>query len=173
MTPELTRFTMGSPSASERRSTTFRAAEWYIQESSRIGMIVTKYLTSMPSLTASSMALVESFPPVKSAAPLAKANKPHPPAACLVLHAIDEACSIIDRLASRAEQFFSRGYLNSEGRKLVAKLLRLLAEADPKSFRRLKRLYPGAPEDEWIRAVLEVGEGLRAMKQRGASARPS
>ncbi|MEM4699444.1 MAG: hypothetical protein QXT74_00660 [Candidatus Nezhaarchaeales archaeon] len=81
------------------------------------------------------------------------------------LQAINEARSIVDRMSSRRDALFSRGYLNSEGRKLAARLLRLLAEVDPKSFRRLKPLYPGAPEDEWARALAEVGGELQRLAE--------
>ncbi|MCX8204137.1 MAG: hypothetical protein N3H31_00505 [Candidatus Nezhaarchaeota archaeon] len=81
------------------------------------------------------------------------------------MQAVNEALSIVDQLLSHRDLFFSRGYLNSEGRKLVAKLLRLLAEADPKSFRKLKKLYPEAPEDRWAQAVEEVRGELLALSR--------
>lgn len=73
-----------------------------------------------------------------------------------------EALSLINELLNNRSSLFSRGYLNSEGRKLVARLLRLLAKEQPWLFKRLKRLYPSAPEDRWVKAAEEVKEELLA-----------
>jgi len=71
-----------------------------------------------------------------------------------------EALSLIESLLEEHGVFFSRGYLNSEGRKLVARLLRVLAEGDRGLFNRVKRLYPEAPEDRWLEVLKEVRDAL-------------
>jgi len=76
-----------------------------------------------------------------------------------------EARSLIDGMLHRRDLFFSKGYLNSEGRKLVAKLLRLLAVEDPSLFRRVKRLYPEAPEDRWLSTLQEVRDELASRRR--------
>ncbi|RLF16667.1 MAG: hypothetical protein DRJ97_00370 [Thermoprotei archaeon] len=76
-----------------------------------------------------------------------------------------EALSLIKEALTNREAYFSRGSLNSEGRKLIARLLRILVEDSPLHYRRLKRLYPWAAEDRWVEALNEVLEDLSSISE--------
>lgn len=83
---------------------------------------------------------------------------------------IREALSLIELLLKDGDRtlYFSKGYLNSEGRKLVLKLLETIAEASSQSFSKLKRLYPHADEDKWLKALVELKEDLESLELREA-----
>lgn len=76
---------------------------------------------------------------------------------------LGEAISIARELLDNRPAYFSRGALNSEGRKAVARLLRILAQRSPIHYRRLKRLYPEASEDRWAEALAELVEELSSI----------
>ncbi|RLF09350.1 MAG: hypothetical protein DRJ98_08250 [Thermoprotei archaeon] len=71
-----------------------------------------------------------------------------------------EAYSLIEDLLQNRSSYFSKGALNSEGRKLVARLLKIMAELSPRHFARLKRLYPFAAEERWVEVLIELREEL-------------
>ncbi|WP_448577993.1 hypothetical protein [Thermosphaera sp.] len=67
-------------------------------------------------------------------------------------------CRLISFLLEREFDFFSDDYLNSEGRKLLEKIIEIMLETNPEYGRRITTVRRKGSREEVVALLAEIGE---------------